>query len=444
MIKYAQITLYSFVILLIITVSFFNVHAQFDIGGQLVQRTEFRHGYGRLISENQDPAAFLSYRARLHFRYTSNRFTFYSSIQDVRTFGGSSISASGEPSLSFHEAWGEFKADTNWSVKVGRQELNYDNGRFLGGIDWAMKGKSHDFLLVKYESGDLKIDAGGAFNQDGERLEGNVYSTSFQYKTAQLLRTELKKRKFHISFLFWNNGMQFTVKDTSDKIIDKGVRFMQTIGLPTLKYTVGNTYLSGFYYHQLGKNSSGKKVNAFDASLQLSHYIHLNEERKKGVRLTAGTEILSGNTIHTPASESRAYSPLYGTNHTHNGYMDYFFVGGRHENSVGLIDSYLRITYDLNKNLFLSFSGHVFNAHASIYNADKARLNSYLGTETDFAAGWIIADGLSVQGGYSQFFSSASLEFIQKVTSPAKFQGWAYLMLIYRPKMNRPFIGLSF
>ena len=50
----------------------------------------------------------------------------------------------------------------------------------------------------------------------------------------------------------------------------------------------------------------------------------------------------------TEKTKNNSFSPLYGTNHAHNGYMDYFYVGGRYENGVGLQDMYLYTKYDIN------------------------------------------------------------------------------------------------
>ena len=257
--------------------------AQFELNGQLVQRAEFRNGYGQMISKNTDPAAFISQRLRLQAKYEMSKLTFYTSIQDVRTWGNTPQVKLTDGLLSVYEAWAEVHVDSSLSFKIGRQELNYDNARFLGNLDWALQGRSHDFALLKYEKPTFKIHIGAGFSQDGEALKGNIFTTTNQYKTAQMARAEYKKGGFEISVLFWNNGKQYTVKDSIGQVIEKGVRFTQTIALPTIKYQVKNTTFSGFYYHQLGKDVNNKTVNAYDASVQVSQLIKFNEEKKKTI-----------------------------------------------------------------------------------------------------------------------------------------------------------------
>ncbi|HEX2536173.1 MAG TPA: hypothetical protein VHK69_20675, partial [Chitinophagaceae bacterium] len=70
---------------LLAALSFSNVQAQFNVDGQLVQRTELRNGYNRLLPEGADPAAFIAHRARLQAGYQKAAFTFLASVQDVRT-----------------------------------------------------------------------------------------------------------------------------------------------------------------------------------------------------------------------------------------------------------------------------------------------------------------------------------------------------------------------
>src|SRR5690606_7934902 len=119
--------------------------AQFTVDGQILIRSEYRNGYNKPIAEGLDPAGFIAHRARLQAGYKMDRFDFYMSIQDVRTWGSTSQANVTDGLLSLHEAYGEVSFGENWKVKLGRQELNYDNFRFLGNLDWALQARSHDF-----------------------------------------------------------------------------------------------------------------------------------------------------------------------------------------------------------------------------------------------------------------------------------------------------------
>ncbi len=419
----------------------FSANAQFVFNGQLLDRGEYRHGYGTSIDKEADPAFFISQRLRLEGSYKLSKLTFYTSLQDVRTWGSTSQLNVSDNAFSLHEAWAQVQLDSNFALKIGRQELVYDNSRFLGNVDWTMQGRSHDFALLKWAKKDTKIDIGGGFNQDGEALSGNILTVSNQYKTAQLFRLEQKYGNFDYSFLVWNDGKQYINKDSLGAITEDGIRYSLTIGLPTLRYKMNNTTFSAFFYNQSGKDVKNNTISAFDANLQVSHIMKFNETKGSQLKITLGGEYLSGTSSNNTSSTNNSFSPLYGTNHMHNGYMDFFYVAGRHENSVGLIDGYLKFKYDFSTSAFVSLNGNMFNAGNDVYNAE-GKMNSYLGTEIDFSAGYVFDKSISFQLGYSQMFGSETIEHLQKASNPDSVQNWAYLMLIVRPGSDKKFIGI--
>lgn len=422
---------------------FLPLNAQFTFNGQLVQRAEYRNGYGKLMDSVADPAVFISQRLRLQGMYQLDKVTMFASIQDVRTWGNTSQANIADGLLSVHEAWAEVHFDSCWSLKLGRQELNYDNVRFLGNLDWVLQARSHDFGLMKYEKGKMKLHFGGGFNQNGEALSGNLFTVTGQYKTAQMIHFEDEIGKFAFSVLFWNNGKQFTVFDTNNQITDKGIRYSQTVGLPALKYTLNNTIISAFAYYQMGKDVANKNMSAFDFSLQVSQLLHANDAKKNQVRLTLGAEMISGTANNYSGTTNSSFSPMYGTNHVHNGYMDMFFSGGRYENSLGLNDYFLFAKYEVNPSLFFSANGHYFMTYADYYVGTEKQDNA-LGIEADLTVGYQFSKCVSFQLGYSQFLQTETMEKIQNVPNPDGMQNWAYLMVIIRPDKDKHFIGLMF
>jgi hypothetical protein len=421
-----------------------QAEAQFTVDGQILQRGEYRHGFGRLIPEGTDPAVFIGQRTRIGAQYQVEKFRFYASVQDVRTWGSAPQIKATDPYLSLHEAWAETGLGTNFSIRLGRQELNYDNARFLGNLDWALQARAHDFALAKWEKEKVKFHFGAGYNQDSERLSGTLFTTPNQYKVAQFARYENEVGGVNFALLFWNNGRQYTVTDDQNQLIDQGVRYMQTLGVPTLKYQFGNTLLSGFYYQQFGKDIANRNVSAFDANAQVTQIFDLDTEKGSKLRLTAGAEFLSGTANRAGETRNRSFAPLYGTNHAHNGYMDHFFVGGRHENSVGLRDLFLRLRYDVNSRLFTSLNGHSFSSFADVYGEGNQKAAKGLGYELDFTAGYLISDIVSLQAGYSQLFASDTFKMLQGVPNPSSTQNWGYLMMIYRPTLKNKFVGLLF
>ena len=419
----------------------FESFAQFTVDGQILIRSEFRNGYNKPIAEGLDPAGFIAHRARLQAGYKLDRFNFFMSVQDVRTWGSTSQANVTDGFLSLHEAYGEVSFWENWKVKLGRQELNYDNFRFLGNLDWALQARSHDFALVKFEKEKAKLHFGGGFNQDGQALSGNIYNVPNQYRTAQLVRYENVVGKVDFSLLFWNEGRQWTVKDASGTITDHGVRFRQTLGIPMLRTTIKNTTLSGYFYSQFGEDVNGKTVSAFNTSAQISQLL-VNREDGKKWRATLGMELISG-TDAMGSDKNNSYSLQYGTNHLFNGYIDWFFVSNTWENNVGLKDIFLRSRYEFNPKFWMQTDLHTFSSYADtvLPSESVATKDKKLGGELDLTFGWIIHEAMSLQGGYSQYFLSDTMRSLNSQTLTSQ-QNWAYLMVVFRPTSKAKFIGV--
>lgn len=177
--------------LLVGCVTFTNLDAQFTLSGQLRTRTEVRNGLGNLVLKGSKAAVFTSQRTRLIFGYKWDRLTFGVSVQDVRVWGqdASTISNADGNKFMLHEGWADLtlfnKADTTiktkgidlMSLKIGRQELSYDDVRLIGNLDWLQQGRRHDMALLKTVHKGWQIDLGYAFNQNSDAF--GITSTSY-------------------------------------------------------------------------------------------------------------------------------------------------------------------------------------------------------------------------------------------------------------------------
>ncbi|MEN9684386.1 MAG: hypothetical protein RLZZ28_172 [Bacteroidota bacterium] len=182
---------YLTLLLLFGTCILYRAEGQFSLNGQLRTRTEIRNGLGNLVAVDSKPAAFTSQRTRLSFGYKWDRLSFGATIQDVRVWGqdASSISNADGNKLMLHEGWADLtlanKADTAikfhlldlLSLKIGRQELIYDDARLIGNLDWLQQARHHDMALLKALHHGWQVDLGYAYNQnsDGFGLTGTSY-----------------------------------------------------------------------------------------------------------------------------------------------------------------------------------------------------------------------------------------------------------------------------
>ncbi|MEM9001719.1 MAG: alginate export family protein [Bacteroidota bacterium] len=411
--------------------------AQFTFDGEFRPRSEYRHGFGQVIGEDQDPGYSISTRARLNAKYAAETFVVYLSLQDVLTWGENRQIRIVDDNNSFavFQAWASLKLGGGFSTKLGRQVISYDDQRIFGGLAWAQQARNHDAALLQYKKGKFLFDLGLAFNQDFDSQTGNVSGFTnvgngftespgfFTYKTMQYLYLKQKWEKFSGSLLFLNNGFQ-NFEDPERTIAD-GVSNLQTFGTH-LEYKSGSFDLAFNGFLQ-----TGERVNELEVSSAYLLGLDLGYKVSDKVKLGIGTEIISGDDGQT-AGETSAFFPLYGTNHKFNGYMDYFYVGN-HANSVGLFDLHASANFKLDKtsNLFvkvLNFQGE----------QDTSSGESQLGSEIDLVFNKNLKDGMNLKIGYSQFFTGDGIFDIPQgsIGSDAEgdFQNWAWVMLTIKPK----------
>lgn len=163
-----------------------------SIGAQVRPRAEYRHGLGNpsAKAENSE-AGFISQRTNLNLGFRFDKFNFLMDLRDVRVWGqdAASINNADGGKLFLHQGWGEFTlattADTNCklkidnlSLKVGRQEIIYEDSRLFGNLDWLQQGRRHDAIILKFLHRGYQVDLGGAFNQNTDAFNktNNLYT----------------------------------------------------------------------------------------------------------------------------------------------------------------------------------------------------------------------------------------------------------------------------
>jgi hypothetical protein len=402
-----------------------NTYAQVKVDAELRPRFEYRHGFKTLFPNNVDPAAFVSQRTRLSINYKNETLDFYVSMQDVRVWGDvSQLVVSDNSGLSVHQAWAKIRLSSNFNLKLGRQEIIYDDSRMFGNVNWVQQARSHDAALIQYYKGTSKLDIGFAFNQDGESLTGTTLTTPKTYKAFQYAWYHKDWTDFSASFLFLNNGLQYIDAVNSD---NNETRYSQTLGT-RMNYSKGKFKLAGNFYYQFGKDVANNDLSASLIGLDANYKV------SEGTKLGLGVEIQSGNDNGAPSNgENKAFNPFYGTNHKFNGLMDYFYVGN-HLNNVGLQDIYINSNFKLNPKSNLLVAYHNFSAAADLMNTSKKQL----GSELDIVYSYKLQKGVALKIGYSQLFSSEGMEIL-KGNSDGNTNNWGWAMIIIKPTLFNSF-----
>jgi len=398
-----------------------QLQAQFALSGEFRPRAEYRHGYRTLATDDMNPAFFIEQRARLNLDYFSPGYQLKIVLQDVRTWGN-------EPQLvnddgkwtTIHQAWAKVFFSEKFAVKLGRQEINYDDERIFGPVGWAQQARSHDAAIFQFNQNGWKADLGFAFNQDRPLLNTTYYSVPSSYKAFQTLWINKITENFEGSILFLNNGQE------GGTVEDPKTNYSQTLG-PRLGGA--KNLLSGHFelYYQGGKMADG--ITSIDASLI---GFDVGYKLSNQTSMLVGFQRLSGNSqTDQDTTVNNAFAPFYGTNHKFNGLIDYFYVGN-HFGSVGLNDLYVRLSYAPSKFVLSAFI-HAFAAANDVADlSGTGKMDTYLGTELDVVLGFNLAKGVKFNTGYSQMFATSTIVALKGGAKDAT-SNWAWAMITVKP-----------
>ena len=413
-------SLISFILIFTAT----NLIAQtFSIDADVRARFEYRHGFNNLFQNDVDPGVFVNQRTRLNIGYKAEKLQLFIALQDVSTWGDTRqiLAVDGNDSFSLFQAWAQLQFNENWSTKLGRQVISYDDQRIFGGLDWAMQGRFHDAIIVKYKKDSFMLDVGGAFSQEQPKNEGTVFNIEgfFTYKSMQYVYLKKIWDKSSASFLFLNTGFQnFTGVDND---VADGVSYRQTAG-SYFKFPIKKVNIAGSAYYQFGKANANTDLAAYQISLEGSY-------KTNKVLYGLGFEMLSG-TDQEGDSKNKSFFPLYGTNHKFNGFMDYFYVGN-HANNVGLNDIYAKAIITTGEKSNLLLKGHYFLANADLTNDE----DKYLGTEIDLVYTQKLMPFVKMNIGYSHMFASDSMSLIKGGRPNDNTNNWGWIQLIINPSL---------
>ena len=392
----------------------------FEISAELRPRLEYRHGYKTLIPDNTEAATFISQRTRLNFNYASEKLNAFVSFQNVRVWGDVGTTALEDKNgIALHEAWAELVFNPKLTIKLGRQEISYDDHRIFGNVGWAQQARSHDAVVTTYQPNTTnRLDFGLALNANEETVFDTDYAVN-NYKAFQYIWYHTNFKEVGLSVLLLNNGLNYLDENNEQK-----VDYNQTIGS---RFTFEKNKISAdaSIYFQTGKIAN---TDLSALNIAANAYYKINTEFKMGV----GLEYLSGTDMNSTENTLKSFNPWFGTNHKFNGLMDYFYVGN-HSNSVGLLD--INTSFDYQKERFSAkLTPHMFSSAATVVDLTGKKMSNALGTELDLVLGYKWTKDISFNAGYSQMFATETMEVL-KAGNKDNANNWAWLMITIKPSL---------
>lgn len=396
-----------------------KIHAQFSLDAEIRPRAEIRSGFRQLRDSTSKTAGLISQRSRINLGFKNDIMNTRISFQDIRVWGDERLKQD-IPSTALHEAWIDLKVMDSLSVKVGRQELTYDNQRLFGPVNWLQQAVAHDAAVAKFHYNNWIVDVGFAYNQTSDTILSDTYysMTKNNYKTLEYLWATKKFEKLSISGVFIADGYQ-KIKDTVNTRLTYG-------GI--LNYDISNIYIAARSFLQSGKTVGGQTIQALyvngDISFKLGDFKPL-----------IGIEYFSGNNNSDKTDlKYHAFNPLYGTSHIFNGSMEYFTKPENTKNA-GLTDIYVNCNYKLSDKTSLRVDYHYFALSNKYINpVSDESIHKYLASEVDLSLKASVNKDVAIDIGYSVLKGEKSLTVIQGRGDNKKINQWVFLMLTAKPK----------
>lgn len=396
-----------------------NGKAQFKLDTEIRPRVEFRDGVKTLLTTSDQPALVVSQRTRLSLSFKSENLSVGIEPQDVRIWGDE-VYKTDIPTLGLNQAYADFKFSTTTSIKIGRQNLSYDNKRLLGPRNWNNVGASHDVAVLKFQKETLNAHLGYAINNDSDVRKRSEYTADY-YKYLSYLWLNKTTNKLSLSFMTIADGLQSSTDALATKTrVTSGIY---------CKASLNNQLgMESTFYYQFGQTPDNLPISAYYFALIPSYQLN------KNIKLLIGSEYFSGDDALNNNSTYNSFDKLYGDAHGLYGYMDYFTEIPKHTKGGGLLDLYAQVSFSKGGKTSFETTVHEFRLTNTIADSNNLAADRQLGIELDLAFKHKFQPWVELSGGYSTMLASTTMEII-KGGSAQKFQQWAWLMFTFKPTL---------
>jgi len=422
-------------------VLFFGQFAQavdFKFSGEIRPRVEYaNNALNAGTNTSTDPSithTFTTMRTRLGVEaIVDNDTSGFIQIQDVRTMGGeapttappsitrtgTSVGASG---LDMHQAYIDLKhvLDTDLHLKLGRQEMVFDEHRLIGNIGWIQQGQTFDAArsdikltdnlnLTAFIAKTLAVDTHPTL---ADTASG---TSSFDSSFAGVRLNYGLGGKDRITpyFYYSLNPARTTAGTTTTTPFAEDIEY---VGAYFLKhFDRFRVRLDGAY--EFGKTSSTVNIRAY----MLTAAVGTNVDIASGANITLWLDYLSGDN-NTGDTKTSNFTTPYATNHAYYGHMDNYL----NNPTQGLIDAAIKFWVKPTEKVKFVVHAHWFrSAKSTTTNTSKD-----LGQEIDTQLHYPLAKNTKLVLGYSHYFKGDVLS--QSSGKNHRDGNWAFAMVDFK------------
>lgn len=402
--------------------------AQVTVDAELRPRTELRSGFNQPLADTLKSSFLTLQRTRLNFNYTSGTLNARLTFQDARVFGETDTkqpATATTGSIGIYEAWAELLLVSGTSFKIGRQGVQFEDGRLFSLSPWSNTGNAHDLMQLQYKGEGIDIQLGYALNnQKALNADTLYYSISKMYKQLAFLHlTKTIVPGLDLSLLGVDEGFQ-----KSKTNLDRYHRYTTggTLLLKNEKQPLGFLFTG---YYQFGKSAPDIDLDAWLLALKTTYTFN---DKISGL---AGVDYYSGSKSTLAATKTNTFSKLpYGVNHSFNGYMEYWATLPK----GGLVNYLGGVSLKINRKLSsdITYYGFILAKEMQVGNNNVPK---NIGSEVDLALNYKLSPVTAVQAAWCAYFVNKGTDLLKykKATVDTKFPQYAYLMLTIKPQFYK-------
>jgi len=422
--KVYTLAIIGLLILLGISESF----GQTTIDAEFRPRTEFRQGFNQPLLDGTKPGFLTTQRTRLGFAYKGGIVSTKITLQDARIFGETDTkqpATATTGSIGVYEAWAEMLLYSGTSLKIGRQGVQFEDGRLFSLSPWSNTGNAHDLAQLRYVAPGIDIQLGYAFNnQKAYNADTSFYSVNKMYKELEFLHiTKTLAKGLDLSVLGVDESF---MKSKTDRSLYHRYTTGGTLQLKNEQNPLG--FLATAYY-QFGKSAPTVDLDAWLLAIKGTYAFNTK------VTGMLCADYYSGSETTLAATKTNTFNKLpYGVNHSFNGYMEYWATLPK----GGLLNYFGGVSMKLNSRLSTDFTYYGFKL-AKDMKSGTVDVDKNIGSELDLVLNYKFSAETAVQLGWCTYFETDGTKMLKykSTTVNTRFPQYAYVMLTIKPQLYK-------
>jgi hypothetical protein len=222
-----------------------------------------------------------------------------------------------------NQAYVDYSGFENIQLRMGRQRINLDNQRFVGGVGWRQNEQTYDAFMVRYTD---QMFSGSYTYVDNVNL---IFGEDVRAGDHRQDGTHLLNASTEIANIGSLSGYYYHIDNEDQRLFSTSTLGLRLTGKPTIED------LSLHYEVEYARQEdAGNNPSSYDAD-----YLHLDV----GIVLD-DLDVAVGFEQLGAERGGRFVTPL-GTLHAFNGWADKFLAGGSGNPASGLEDTYIKAQY---------------------------------------------------------------------------------------------------